>query len=222
MTMLTETRAGESPSKENISNTNSVQLATQGKLVQGNTNPAVKASKPAELQKGPLRFVITDSPTEATVKDHAKALIKLNVKHVCRATDPTYSTETLNKYGIQVHELSFKDGDPPPEIVLEKWLDLVEQCFIKSNKKKKASSSTAVQPLKDNEKISVHCVAGLGRAPVLVAVALVEYCNLEPQEAVKLIRAERRGAFNTKQLKWLEKYTPTRQGLLQGCNCVVS
>ncbi|KNE54486.1 hypothetical protein AMAG_00457 [Allomyces macrogynus ATCC 38327] len=44
--------------------------------------------------------------------------------------------------------------------------------------------------------MAVHCVAGLGRAPVLIAVALIEY-GMPPLEAIEYVRARRRGAFNT-------------------------
>jgi protein tyrosine phosphatase type 4A len=36
--------------------------------------------------------------------------------------------------------------------------------------------------------VAVHCVAGLGRAPVLVAIALMEL-GMKYEDAVELIRA---------------------------------
>ena len=71
-----------------------------------------------------------------------------------------------------VHEFLFDDGSPPSPAVIKKWLDLVENCLI-NNK-----SSDYLDP---DERIAVHCVAGLGRAPVLVAVALIE-AGMNPLE----------------------------------------
>ncbi|KAG7226303.1 hypothetical protein INR49_003055 [Caranx melampygus] len=45
------------------------------------------------------------------------------------------------------------------------------------------------------------------KAPVLVALALIE-CGMEYEDAVHFIRLKRRGAFNSKQLLYLESYKP--------------
>ena len=52
-----------------------------------------------------------------------------------------------------------------------------------------------------------YCV--MHRAPVLVAIALIEY-GLDPINAVEHIRKFRRGAINLRQLKYLEKYQSRR------------
>lgn len=45
----------------------------------------------------------------------------------------------------------------------------------------------------------------LYRAPVLVAIALIED-GMSPLDSVELIRERRRGAINSKQLRYLESY----------------
>ncbi len=44
-------------------------------------------------------------------------------------------------------------------------------------------------------RIGVHCLAGLGRAPVLVAIALIHYGS-SPENAIALVRRHRPGAIN--------------------------
>lgn len=50
--------------------------------------------------------------------------------------------------------------------------------------------------------IAIHCVAGLGRAPILVALALVE-AGMDALSVIELIRTRRPGALNTVQVRYL-------------------
>ncbi|XP_042911360.1 PRL-1 phosphatase isoform X2 [Parasteatoda tepidariorum] len=118
-------------------------------------------------------------------------LRKRNVKDVVRVCEPTYSTELLETEGIRVLDWAFDDGFPPPAKIVDDWFDLLRTRF---------------RDYPDSF-IAVHCVAGLGRAPVLVALALIEL-GMKYEDAVELIRQKRRGAINAKQLQYLEKYRP--------------
>ncbi|VDL74949.1 unnamed protein product [Nippostrongylus brasiliensis] len=112
-------------------------------------------------------------------------LDKHSARAVVRVCEPTYATKPLRDHGIDVLDWEFSDGSPPPpELVRASFKEHPEHC------------------------IAVHCVAGLGRAPVLVALALIE-AGMKYEDAVELIRRQRRGALNQKQLNFLEKYKPT-------------
>lgn len=144
---------------------------------------------PAEIEFGRMRFLITEQPQDATIHNYIRILEDHRVSHLVCATDPTYRKEELNSAGVTVSELSFPDGSAPTNDIVEKWLDLVNKEFT-------TDPSTCV---------GVHCVTGLGRAPVLVAVALIEL-GMKYEDAVEQIRKKRRGAINSKQLEFLAKY----------------
>merc|ERR1711965_375512 len=54
--------------------------------------------------------------------------------------------------------------------------------------------------------IAVHCIAGLGRAPVLIAIALIEYGFGDTDRVVDFIRKRRKNAINMRQLQHLQDY----------------
>lgn len=73
------------------------------------------------------------------------------------------------------------------------------------------SSSSANNSTEDDKPtIAVHCVAGLGRAPILVAIALIE-SGMNPLDTVEFLRKRRRGVLNNKQMRWLEEYRPRKK-----------
>ena len=115
---------------------------------------------------------------------------------VVRVCEPTYDKQALIDVGIALHDWPFKDGGLPPQEILQKFLALSSSRFGP------LSSAQAAPPDPSGPVIAVHCVAGLGRAPVLVAVSLIE-AGLTPLDAVDFIRKRRRGAFNSVQLQFL-------------------
>lgn len=144
---------------------------------------------PAEVSYKGYRFLITMKPSNVSMVDYVREMKNHNVKAVVKLCEEGYDVKKLNENGISVLDLSFPDGKPPPDSIIEEWFKVLRNTFT------------------DNKDacVAVHCVSGLGRAPVLVAIALIEL-GLKYEEAVELIRSKRRGAINTKQLEFLEKY----------------
>jgi len=144
------------------------------------------------VESGNYRFLIFDAPNDDNLPQYIIELKKHNVHNLVRACDPTYSVEPLRAISINVYDMPFPDGGAPSDDVVDKWLSLLKNTFKEGEEK---------------ETIGVHCVAGLGRAPVLVAIALIEG-GMNPLQAVNYIRERRRGSVNMKQIQWLKTYRP--------------
>jgi protein tyrosine phosphatase type IVA len=100
-----------------------------------------------------------------------------------------------NFFNIFLKDIPFDDGEKPPKEVIVTWLKLVSEFFPKNN----SETSDAT--------IAVHCVAGLGRAPLLVAIAILEKDKkISPIDVITLIRKQRRGALNKTQINFLQNY----------------
>ncbi|OON14164.1 hypothetical protein X801_10048, partial [Opisthorchis viverrini] len=80
-----------------------------------------------------------------------------------------------------VEHWEFSDGSPPPDNVLSDWFNLLRARFYTEPKTASSNSTGAAGP------VAVHCIAGYGRAPVLVAVALMEL-GMPCADAIELIR----------------------------------
>ncbi|CAD5234214.1 unnamed protein product [Bursaphelenchus xylophilus] len=137
-----------------------------------------------------MRFLITDRPSDLTVDHYINDLTRHRATVLVRVCEPTYNSEPIKLKGVVVEDWEFDDGQPPPSEVIDKWLNL---CLEKFSEKA------------GEECIAVHCVAGLGRAPVLVGIALLE-AGMKCDDAVFLIRSQRRGALNERQLSFLQQY----------------
>ncbi|KAI9307985.1 protein-tyrosine phosphatase-like protein [Cunninghamella echinulata] len=145
-----------------------------------------------EAPNSSFRFLILDCPTESTLPFYMEEFKRYNVTDVVRCCQQTYSPATLAASGITIHDMPFKDGGLPPATLVREWLGLLD---FQEQKIKNNESSTPPT-------IAVHCIAGLGRAPLFVAIALIEL-GMEPLDAVEFIRSKRRGAFNKPQICYL-------------------
>jgi len=186
-------------------------------------------SKPTSITCTPMSFLIMDAPRQSNLHLYIRECRKHGVSDIVRVCEPTYDGDAdLRNAGIQLHEMAYDDGTSPSREILERWLDLVHDRFYKK-KKPLVSDKAATTPVNgavSPTTIAVHCIAGLGRAPVLVSIALIEFANMDPVDAVSLIRKHRRGAINEKQLQYLERYKKFYAKKLNGgsdalCSCTI-
>lgn len=190
--------------------TSSMVESGSGRLGSPGSPPSYFKPAPSEISLGPLRFLITDRPNDMSMPNYIEQLRAHNVRLVVRVCEPTYNTKPLQDAGINVVDMEFSDGSPPPAEIREKWLGLVKETFGGATATATGKASAASGKEASSGKgacIAVHCVAGLGRAPVMVALALME-AGQKYESAVEAIRERRRGAINQKQLSYLEKYKP--------------
>lgn len=143
----------------------------------------------AKIEYKGFSFLITDRPSNYTIQSYIEELSKHNVTAVVRVCEPSYNQAPLKKVGIEVYDLQYEDGMYPPGYVVDDWFKLLK----KHNQRDPEAC------------VAVHCVAGLGRAPVMVALTLIEL-GMTYEDAVELIRTKKRGAINQKQLRFLDKY----------------
>lgn len=155
-------------------------------------------TKPTLIEVSPMRFLIMDAPRQANLHLYIREMRKHHVVHVVRVCEPTYVGGELKSAGIDLHEMEYKDGTSPSPELIRSWLELVDRTFYNTS-----GGGASTDPLPC---IAVHCVAGLGRAPVMVAIALIEFAGMDPVEAVSFLREKRRGAINEKQLLYLGEY----------------
>ncbi|KAJ9074150.1 hypothetical protein DSO57_1009229 [Entomophthora muscae] len=159
---------------------------------------------PTLIENLGYRFLIFDAPSNQSLPLYIQEFKKYNVTDVVRVCEPTYPTELLVKAGIKVHELAFSDGKAPPKNIVNAWLEIIQTAF---------HSEDGSDP---KNTIGIHCVAGLGRAPVLVAIALIEQ-GMSSLDSVQFIRERRKGAINNKQIEYIETYRRQSRG-----KCIIS
>jgi protein tyrosine phosphatase type 4A len=153
------------------------------------SHPNKLPNPPSLVESSHHRFLIFDAPNDENLPLYIAEWKKFNVHNLVRACDPTYEIEPLRPHGITVYDMPFNDGGAPSDDIVHRWLHLLDTTKNENAK----------------ETIGVHCVAGLGRAPVLVAIALIE-SGMNALDAVEFIRERRRGSINMKQIQYLKAY----------------
>eukprot|EP00914_Ancora_sagittata_P021406 GHVO01042291.1.p1 GENE.GHVO01042291.1~~GHVO01042291.1.p1 ORF type:complete len:168 (-),score=6.51 GHVO01042291.1:85-588(-) len=158
-------------------------------------------NKPTRIEHGKLKFLILDAPTHENLDLYVKEMHSFGVTDLVRTCELTYDPSAVEARNISMHNMVFPDGEEPPEEVISEWLRLVSEVSSRRGG------------------IAIHCVAGLGRAPVLVVIALIER-GMENLDAIMYVRERRKGAINRRQLQYLKGYRRRSKSSCGRC-CVI-
>lgn len=159
-----------------------------------------------------LKFVIMEQPKPAQVQHTLQALKKFDVTHVTRVCEEhefDYNPE-FEEHGIACHAWPFPDGYSPPDVIITEWLALCDSVAKENEKAKQKPDKNG----SGRSAIAIHCVAGLGRAPLMVALAFIE-AGMTSEQAVMMLREKRKGCINATQLTFLKNHK--RQKSSGGC-----
>lgn len=170
------------------------QSAAGPAVVAGGGPPGVIGGRPPSpprnfhslIARNGLRLLITRAPTVPELPAFPAALAAAGVSDLVVVTERTFPTAPFEAVGVTVTDLPWENGLPPPPTVVAAWMALID-------------SAKGV--------VACACMGGLGRAPTLVAAALVER-GVGVAEAVGVVRVRRRGAINGVQMGWLWAYKP--------------
>lgn len=143
------------------------------------------------------KFVISNTPTDQNLSEYIKYWKRYHVTCLVRTCQQIYEDALVKNENINIIDLPFPDGSWPSHNILKRWKEIVSTY--------------------DNSCIAVHCVAGLGRAPLLVCIALINN-GMKTIDAVELIRSKRKGSLNKHQLDFLMKYK-SKEDKQTGCGC---
>jgi cell division cycle 14 len=130
---------------------------------------------------GPLNE--TDKYGSFTPEDYIPIFKKIGVNFVVRLNKPQYERQKFIKAGINHLDLYFLDGTPPPDDIVDKFLEASEQ-----------HKSGA---------IAIHCKAGLGRTGSLIALYCMKHYGFPPAAYIGWIRIVRPGSILGPQQAYL-------------------
>ena len=151
-------------------------------------------------------FYISHSPTNNNLDLFIKSLKKNNIKYLIRLCNQTYDFTCIENENIKCYDLEIIDGSIPTNDIISKWNGIISDINDEKNKRNKENTENT----ENTEGILVHCIAGLGRAPIMVSIELIND-NMDPTDAINYIRKYRSGAFNSRQIEFLLNYKPIKK-----------
>jgi protein-tyrosine phosphatase len=130
-----------------------------------------------------ITFYVFPCPNNNNAIEISQELLKSDVKTIVHLVNIDYDISSYNN--ISFIDFIFEDGGIPDKQQLKKWYTLIDNFnYNKMN-------------------IGIHCKASLGRAPLMIVIALIYY-GMDFLDAIQYVRTIIKGAINTRQINYLE------------------
>jgi protein tyrosine phosphatase type 4A len=135
------------------------------------------------------KFRVYFGPSPNNLNIFLDKLKKYNINMIVRLCEPSYHIECNS---IQIQDLPITSCTPSKEVIRQ-WNDILDSI---------------------NGNIYVHCESGLGRAPTMIAIALLQK-EVEPHNIIQMLRTINKKLFNNIQLKFIFNYTIKRKSFFE-------
>ena len=133
-----------------------------------------------KLEIGNNKFIITNSPSDRNLSDYVKKLKYEETNIIVRLGERRYNEELIR--GIDFIDLYIEDGSIPNEDTINIFLNIVRK----------------------NRTIAIHCISGLGRAPMMVVIAMIIIYKKKELDSIISVRQMIPNSLNTKQINFLK------------------
>ncbi|KAH7291860.1 hypothetical protein KP509_29G038800 [Ceratopteris richardii] len=106
-------------------------------------------------------------------EDYVSYFKQSKITTIIRLNKRLYDKRRFTDHGLAHHDLYFPDGSCPPERIVQRFLEIVDDC---------------------TGAVAVHCKAGLGRTGVLIGCYLMRNFRFTANEAIGYLRVLRPGS----------------------------
>ena len=132
----------------------------------------------------PKRIIAMIEPPSNKILEIKEELIKRDVKHIIQLNDDIEYDKTIFTDKMKHYNMSFTDCSTPSIELVKKFINIVN--------------------ITGDEKIAIHCKAGLGRTGIFVCIYLMITFRIDAKQAIAMVRMYRSGSIMGYQGHFLE------------------